>query len=83
MQIMDNSEYIQNYIAIHFTKVVNRMMIFFSHQFSPYGRAGGFHALRAALTAPLLLKARNPASSGMASPLSAPLCGMKHPILLC
>jgi hypothetical protein len=33
----------------------------FSHQFSPQGRAGGFHALRAALKAPTLLKARNSA----------------------
>jgi hypothetical protein len=30
-----------------------------------------------------VLKARNPAHSGMASPLNAPLCGMKHLILLC
>jgi len=55
----EKSKDIQNHIAIHFTQVINRMMIFFSHQFSPYGQAGGFHALRAALTAPLLLKARN------------------------
>ncbi len=39
--------------------MVNRIMIFFSHQFSPKGRAGGFHALRAARTVPLLLRARN------------------------
>jgi hypothetical protein len=66
-----------------------RMMIFFSHQFSPQERVGGSHLLR---YLPAIasrsgeaggLKARNPASSGMASPLSAPLCGMKHLILLC
>jgi hypothetical protein len=53
------------------------------------GRAGGFHLLR---YLPAIasrsgeaggLKARNPDHSGMASPLSAPLCGMKHLILLC
>jgi hypothetical protein len=30
----------QNHIATHFTQMVYRMMIFFSHQFSPQGRAG-------------------------------------------
>jgi hypothetical protein len=56
------SGYTQNPVSTHFTQIVYRMMIFFSHQFSPCGRAGGFHALRAALTAPLLLKARNSAA---------------------
>jgi hypothetical protein len=74
---------------------VYRMMIFFLINFHPTGelsrggQAGGFHLLR---YLPAIasrsgeaggLKARNPAYSGMASPLSAPLCGMKHLILFC
>jgi len=47
----------QNHIIVHFTRMVylpfsvrhdlaGRMMIFFSHQFSPKGQAGDFHYLR-------------------------------------
>ena len=54
--IREKSEYIQHHIAIHFTQVDYRIMIFISHQFSPYGRAGGFHALRAAAYSAYVIK---------------------------
>ena len=36
----------QNYRVIHFTQMINRMMIFLFINFHPKGRAGGFHLLR-------------------------------------
>jgi hypothetical protein len=42
----DNSGYIQNHLATHFTQMIYWMMIIVSHQFSPQGRVGGFHLLR-------------------------------------
>jgi hypothetical protein len=35
-----------NHIIVVIARMVYRRMIIFSHQFSPKGRAGGFHLMR-------------------------------------
>ena len=60
--IQNINEFIQILKDIHFTRMVNRMMFFFSHQFSPKGASRR-------LSSAALLRACN--SLTMASPLSA------------